>query len=348
MSQIVFWAGQIVNWPPKQPYQVFQKPDDDGTATAIGCPDGRLVFEVYDPSNELISSFTTPRLEFTGGGRHFVAYAYLDNLRACYIDFENVPSDAEHDGILVFDAPTGNLSSTPSIEDPNSIPNCQLWIQNRQAKFLKRPKPRTQHYRRPKSKQEQLDDLYGACGNLRVLVDQVREGRMFLTGQLAVVLRALLYWEKDTSGDHTYNPLLLRLASKKNLPLPVWAQPPFKQTPTLQQASYFSTGSMAHPKQRDPLEQLVDLQDWLLYPVVFINRGGASVGISARDLIAETANAIGSAHYDEDVSEYIDTLQALQSNHRHFLSDFMCQTADTTIELSLWVLDELSRPPAWR
>ena len=75
----------------------------------------------------------------------------------------------------------------------------------------------------PKTLQEQASDLLIAVNNLKVFELVRTQQRTHLVGYLAAELRSLVFWVQDDQRDGGYNPLLLRMASKADLPLPVFA-----------------------------------------------------------------------------------------------------------------------------
>jgi len=120
-----------------------------------------------------------------------------------------------------------------SIDDPNAVAACQKWIQNRKSKFGS-PKTTPSSDRRLKTTDEQADDLRASIDRLRHLQREVLAGHKYLLGTLAGEMRASVYWPKgrDNQRDTNYNPLLLRMASIADLPLPVYSVPNTQPPPT--------------------------------------------------------------------------------------------------------------------
>jgi len=89
-------------------------------------------------------------------------------------------------------------------------------------------------------------------------------------------------------------------------------------------------------------DQVCDLQQSLLTTVL---RFGPSPGrvITGLELMKELAHTMGAAHYDEDLSSFMDVMHNLRASDTDQAVTFMCQTADTLASLSEWVLSELKK-----
>jgi hypothetical protein len=226
-----------------------------------------------------------------------------------------------------------------SYEQADASRACATWIQKRKLKFATAAAP--QRRSRIKTAGEQASDLARACLTLRHLRESVASGNGFLVGPLAGELRALLYWKNEDRPDRGYNPLLLRMASKADLPLPVYHVGSSDPLPTL--------GLTLHWRSRPPqilketaAEKLEDIQDWLSRDALMLG-GITQRSISALEIISETANTLGVAHYDEDVSDFVETMQLMHMGHQDDLSRFLCDTSEVVERLSDWVLRELQR-----
>ncbi|HEX5890614.1 MAG TPA: hypothetical protein VFY61_18015, partial [Pyrinomonadaceae bacterium] len=229
-----------------------------------------------------------------------------------------------------------------SINDPSSIAACQSWIQNRRSKFGTPRTPRTGD-RRSKTVNEQANDLLASIVRLRQLREQTLAGNSHFLGTLAGEMRASVYWPKgrETQPDHNWNPLLLRMASLADLPLPVYSVTPQPEPPVIKEAIMHMTLSHAPRIERMfTTDQISDLQESLLTTVL---RLGPSPGrvISALELIKELAHTMGAAHYDEDASSFLDVLHGMKATEGDQATILICQIADTLASLSEWVFSEL-------
>ena len=63
--------------------------------------------------------------------------------------------------------------------------------------------------------------------------------------------------------------------------------------------------------------------------------------LSLKDVMSETANSLGVAHYDEDISEAISTMRDFVFAQIDVLSRCLCHTAVLTAYLGRWILSKL-------
>jgi hypothetical protein len=225
-----------------------------------------------------------------------------------------------------------------SFDEAGAANACSVWISNRKTKFRANAKLRAN--RRLKTIEEEASDLRTSVLRLNHLSKEVRAGEQFLLGTLAGEMRATIYWENDVHPDHSYNPLLLRMASKANLGLPVYAVPRTPDPPVIGKSETRLNPDIPRVDAIFPTDQVCDLQESLSN---FAMRIGVAPGKTAKamSLIAELANTMGAAHYDESASDFIETMQTLSVGDSDMVTDFMCQTAQTVAALSDWVLSEL-------
>jgi hypothetical protein len=199
--------------------------------------------------------------------------------------------------------------------------------------------------RRSKTRVEQIADLRNSILRLRHLTQQIAEGNTFLLGTLAGEMRASVYWPKGkgTEPPRNYNPLLLRMANIGGLPLPVYFVPE-PTTPEKLIADAEMAAMLDPPRiHREFLsDQVRDLQESLVTTVLRLGKSPGRI-ITALELIKELAHTDGAAHYDEDSSEFLETLQQITSSRGHQVTIFTCQIAETLASLSEWVLSELTK-----
>lgn len=328
---------RLPSWPPPQPHLIFSSSELE----LVGLIDGRLRLYISSSNRVVISqgidtNTTKPRWDictvvWTASGD---VTLYISGIAL----IEDAPG-----------VPTVVLPLQPSVPDevstnePTAAVMCQEWIQNRAAMFRAAPTPRRD--RRSKSRVEQITDLRNSILRLRYLTQQIAEGNTFLLGTLAGEMRASVYWPKgkDTEPPRNYNPLLLRMANIGRLPLPVYFVPEPKTRETLI-ADAVMTAMLDPPRlHREFLsEQVRDLQESLITTVLRLGKSPGRI-ITALELIKELAHTDGASHYDEDASEFVETLQQIRSSRGHQVTIFTCQIAETLASLSEWVLSELTK-----
>jgi hypothetical protein len=224
---------------------------------------------------------------------------------------------------------------------------CEAWIRNRKAKFAK---PELQDGRTPKTDDEQGKELVEAVKRLAVIsAATLQNNQIQFMGTLATELRSLLHWKNDAKTDHNHNPLLLRMASKGDLPLPVFGLiDPFDvPVPQAGSASFFLSPFPPALTQLSAEHVLMDLQEWLSIDVVIMRKTiprAATVErrLSPKLIIAEVANSLGTAHYDEDTSDVIRTMLGWQQMEQLLIDNFLAYIAITVLVMSKWVLSTLN------
>ena len=202
-------------------------------------PDGHFSLRIARTDGSLLHGIEFQRVQFVGKGFCHICVAWQPSSVSLY-------SNAQPLGPYLSGrcALTIQLRSSPapaqaaSIDHPDSAKACQTWMQNRQRKFSTQP---VKAGRRLKTLAEQAKDLFIASNNLESIANAIQLNQQkHLIGHLAAELRALTYWTKDNTREGSYNPLLLRMASKANLPLPVygWKGLFDKQPPILARADF--------------------------------------------------------------------------------------------------------------
>jgi hypothetical protein len=205
---------------------------------------------------------------------------------------------------------------------------------------------RTQTGRRHFSAAEQTEHLQAELQTLHHDGQQVVAGHKAFVRKIAGSLRSLIYWQirKDGSLNPSYNPLLLRLAARKNLPLPVFAMPDDRATrpEIVSQAEIHVINNFPTVGKLFPGQSLMDLQAWMNMPISTERFAGLLSGaekeLAVKDIIGDVANTMGGAHYDEDVPEQLDRLRNFGAYNQGFVDQFLVMVADTILKLGVFVL----------
>ena len=326
-------------WPPQTKHLLIGAEVNRIPFELFALTDGRL--ELQTPI--LAKSFVSQPIKFESERPAWALLRITLTPNDCSIEISGNPltADTPDAPILSLGSAQGLVLQEFSINDPNVDAACQQWIQSRKSKFSIRQTPRPD--RRSKTVNEQGNDLIASIYRLRYLREQVLAGNPFLLGTLAGELRASVYWPKgrESKPDHNWNPLLLRMASLADLPMPVYHIPESPQPQVIREAMIHLRVSNAPRVERMfATDRVCDLQQSLLTTVL---RLGPSPGrvITGLELIKELAHTMGAAHYDEEVSSFMDVMHNLRASDKDQAVSFMCQTADTVAFLSEWVLSEL-------
>lgn len=243
---------------------------------------------------------------------------------------------------------TRDLEADPvaSWEQPSKDDACSVWTSWRATRFAT-SKQAPRQGRRLKSTEEQVDELKRAAQSATDLANLILQGHTHLLGHLATELRALLFWQ-----GRQYDPLLLRLAARKNLSLPVFIVRdggPIPVTGGL--VAEIGRGMPSHMRFL-PTHTLADLQEWLISPAVTepSSRTGGSVGdplrrMSVIAMIAGVADTLGAAHYDQDTPTALDILRSLRGPNGSEIIVALVEAARIVVPLCLRVANELAAAP---
>ena len=209
-------------------------------------------------------------------------------------------------------------------------------MRSRKSAFAERP---PKFGRRLKTASEQLAELDRAGQSLADLVALIQQGRGHLTRHLATELRALL-----CRGSGDVNPLLLRLAARYDLPVPMYAVPKHHGPPAIvRQAQKHLIGTAASIVRKLSAHQLMDVEQWLGQPC-FRAEYEAAPGRSewrshsVKEVIQSTAAPLGPAHYDPDLPLELEQLYTLRSYEADALTDLLIRSALVTLPLCAYVL----------
>lgn len=323
-------------WPPKNGYLLYQGQHEAISVRIVVLNGGCLHITIL-PSTR---SFLSQPINVNSDTQRKVILTIVHSDTGFQVQISGQKLLPYSDGVpSITLLPQSSVARDLSLNEPNASSACQDWIQKRSAKFSKPPTPRPD--RTLKTIQEQARDLSVSIQRMRHLIEQVRLGRDFLLGTLAGEMRALIYWldGKDDQHEALNNPLLLRMANLAQLPLPVFRVP---DIPAVVDTSSFQYTKADVPRltRLYSTDQVTDLQESLVTKIV---RLGPSPGKTknVRDLIKELANTMGASHYDFDQSDFIEVLRKMETEQGDQVSTLMCQTADTLVSLSEWVLSEL-------
>jgi hypothetical protein len=307
--------------------------------------DGHLSLSVRHPDRSPLISAEFQKVQVRGFGNLFLIANWTTHSASLDInDLELGPYHGDGEPIIIEISPPPGLPG--SLDHPESIRVCSDWMQKRAQKFAS---SKVRSGRRQKSDEEQARELADAIENLRSLVADIRnEHELNLLGHLAAELRALLYWKQDDQADWSYNPLILRMASKASLPLPVYAIRGSHRPlpPVHQNASLHIEGFAAGLHRTAPGQELMDVQAWLDERVVTLRVRPPEVEevvyhFSIRERVLETATTMGGGHYDPDVSLGISALRGQILIDIDAVSRVLCAVGTLTAELGDYVLSQL-------
>jgi hypothetical protein len=326
-------------WPPPKRTILLYSSFDGSVVELWATERGTLQLTVAQVSTGTVLSFTSqPIAVMAQRPRPVMGFATWNSDR-CSLRLSGQDLVPAGENAPVITLPASPVRAEKSFEAADAVNACRPWIANRKSKFST---SRARQGRRPKTIQEQAADLREPALRLRYLSQEVRAGKQFLLGALAADIRASVYWPagRDSEADRKWNPILLRMASKADLPLPVYAIPSSPQPPAAGQAQVHLTAEIPRVDAVFTSDEICDLQEVLKRAVL---RLGPEPGrkIIALELLAELAHTMGAAHYDDDASQFADFMRTMGSARGDLVTTFACWTAETLASLSEWVLSEL-------
>ncbi len=244
--------------------------------------------------------------------------------------------------------------SLASYDNPDAVTVCQNWMTARKdsSPLWNKVKPGFV----ARTDDNILSDFSTDLSVLKDFRDKLRAGDTRYISQVASKLRSLVSW-KDLSP--SYTPLLLRLAEKKDLPLPVYVNSPkplfdeheFAGRTVINTSAVKGFRAGVYPLV--PGTKLVDFQDVLsekYFTDTLFPEGGSAAGegrtvqMSGGDLIIEYANAYGGSHSSAATTV---GLERVRSQHADYLSFTFTMLADCVLDLGNWILAHWGRPPAF-
>jgi hypothetical protein len=233
-----------------------------------------------------------------------------------------------------------------SWDQPSKDDACSEWTTWRAERFAS-SKQAPRRGRRLKSTEEQVEELKRAAQSASDLANLILQGHTHLLGHLAAELRALLFWK-----GRQYDPLLLRLAARKNLSLPVFIVREGGPLPvTNGLVAHVRRGMPSHMRFL-PTHTLADLQEWLISPAVSEPSSAKSDlatdplnDMSVIEMIAGTADTLGAAHYDQDTPTALDILRSLQGPNGSEIIVALVEAARIVVPLCVTVASQFAATP---
>ena len=182
---------------------------------------------------------------------------------------------------------------------------------------------------------EEIQQLKNSIQSLKASVASVDGGDESYLGHIATEIRALTYW-----NDKVYNPLLLRVAGRFSLPLPIYAG--FITLPEDNLTGLIHLGDPSFFKIL-PAHRLVDFQEWLSYTCFKLRDSTIKAehqDVTIKKLVLIIASSQGSAHYDDDVDIRLDWLTATTAFQISLQKPLLLGIASVIVEVGQYVLNK--------
>lgn len=242
------------------------------------------------------------------------------------------------------------VPSVLSFSDPDVGVACKAWIDWRTRRYS--GEKAVKKKRRLKTLEQQFGELVSVVASLRDLSLLVGQGKHYLAGHLATELRALIYWKESKSN---YSPLLIRIAGRLGLPLPIYffGDREFPPAGMPEPAMAYTTNAASLIKTL-PKQMVGDFQEWLSSLIFVVHVGAEKADfdaierISAKELILHIAAVHGAAHYDDDMPLSSEVVFGLYGPGRQQIIDFLLQCSNLVVNLGKFVLHEAQQKGAWK
>lgn len=334
-------------WPPKQEAEIYSKEQEEFNISLRATSEGALIFSVIKDGKVVVTSKTQP-IMIMGGGMAIFNVTWKTDVIEIRINGHLLATyDRAGNTKITIETSEHEIIGPPSFFHQDAEKCCIEWMEWRKNRYAN-PKTTPKKNRRLKTLEEQTSELHSAIVSMADLVALIRQGSVHLTRYLAVELRALTYWDGKN-----YSPLLLRVAGRYNLPLPVYMLPWDTSPPAIikEAQQRISTNAPSITKTI-PNQVIVDIQEWLSSPLqtALIIREVNDTQVQQEDiltvkeLILNTATVLGPAHYDEDLPDHLELLYQMNIFGSSAITNFLLQFSDIVINLGKYVLENAKMP----
>ena len=329
--QCVIRRTRLPQWPPPKPVVLLEGPYKAQRIVVEGRPDGRLYTAIH--SDSVKTEFLSQQVCPTNRGWLVMTISWTDSEASILINNKELAPASETEG--VFEVTPTATPPEQATSSPAARKACEQWMSWRKKRFAQ-PVPARAGFR-SKSNEEQLEELEKAAAALDDLSNVVRQGRTHLLGTLAAILRALVHW----NGRRQYNPLLLRIAGRYDMPLPVYMIPGKDPIPSfIADADQIVMQDLSVTKEFGT-QELADLQEGLETALVRLRvgeEGPEQETYTLRETIAAVAETQGVAHFDEDFPLILGPLYSMRSGTAYEIVHNLVWTADVVSQLADYVV----------
>lgn len=321
-------------WPPPHKERLCRlQPERDRERYVVELfahSDGHLELQV-EQSGRLVAHFESCPMQVPKGNLS-IAASWSEKETIMSVNGDTLPPKREVDfHSVTVKEPENN---EPAIGHPKAESSCEKWISWRNDKLSIKDSTRENDPRRMKSLAEQSQDLERAISVLETNLELVTEGNTHCLDAVLSTLRALVCWDGN-------DPLLLRLASIEDLPLPVFADEPINLTEEtdIQVTPTRIPAASVTIRRYTSDQTLMDVQEWL-------NQPGYTESISDREkknrkIIYDHASTSSLSHYHQHTEKEIDRIRQAQSGQIDNLTRFIYGTGIVTVNLGRYVLGEI-------
>ena len=245
-------------WPVQSAIMLFSMPQETLTLKLYAKPEGCLSF-VVEEVGVVLTNYSSQLLNVDEVGIAQFTILWHNNEVTLRINGQEILewSRARNEVCHIMVTPL-TVSNIPSFDHPEATNACKNQMAWRKSLYSN-PKTSAKQNRRMKTESEQIEELKNALDALTEVVLLVTQGKNYMIGHVATALRSLVYWKGQN-----YSPLLIRLAGRFSLPLPIFAVLDSEEIPAIvSEANLHFSSQNASIVKEFPAHILVDLQDWV-------------------------------------------------------------------------------------
>lgn len=330
-------------WPPANISRQTMRRSDGAQVDVSFWPDGRLSAQAIGSDGNVVASGMSQPLHVVGAGLRIMVVSWANDTVVFRVDGRQIYSWTESSEVHVVEGAsqeTHEQHGALAFMHPDVRLRCQRWMAHRAAHYMVSAVPAG---RELVSLEEDLSNLRDVALGVRDCVASIVAGNRHHVSTLRGKLRELIYEEFDRRGQlkKNYAPLLLRVAARLDLPLPMFAlMPDAGSRPNiLDQADVELRLGPFGIRASLPTQELMDLQEWMSHSVFASRLSSTDFDYSAGGLVAKSAATLGGAHYDPAVPKDLKALDQSGRNGTSLLTAFLLDVATLVVDLSEYVLD---------
>jgi hypothetical protein len=322
----------ILEWPPAVHYSPMGTIDSGGVVVTFGFNmDGTVVVVLANRPRTRFHEFRFQAIEVDPPSRTIMMLTYSDGVPTLEINGELLPLEHEPPVPTIRLAKRDPFDGTMSWDAVEADVACAAAVTARATYFANKKPFDEKLPHRPKTLDEQLEELRATTIGLTRLMKNVKKGAREDLGFIAIALRGLLL---APTASATWNPILLRLANLRSLPLPIYLLRPTELPVGGYTARYRS--SSASIWRTSARQVVTDLSEYLEAVVMGTQASGATVA----NLVHKLASSAAPGHFDETVAKILDEARLMETQEGTFIDGLLMNTALVTVMLSDHVLLE--------
>ena len=301
------------------------------------CIDNRILIEIQH-NHDIVNKVYTNEVAFIQE-KGICLFTLMWNSKTIRLDIGKACVTNNDESVIKCNLLPGIIYKTTSIYDNEDIKShCQEWI-NWRKNYLRRSLNNTMSAQVHKSEEEIIDELKSRIESLKYLYESVYvKGIECQLNEIYSCLRTMLFWPDNPQKLSIYNPLLFRVASKYDLPLPVYAVTKQFQINILGKSSVKGMiiqikENFANINYKKPGQSIIDIQEWLDTPIYWESENNY---YRIKDAIFDYANTYGS-HSSTYVPKKVHFFRRIKTADRNFGFELIKNVTEITIATAAYL-----------